>query len=301
MSRPGPPCGPVDGRRGRTGGAPGRWGRSRGTGAVLVVVVVVVAVVVAGPWLLPDPDRADFAALLAGPSPAHPLGTDQLGRDLLARTLHGGRVTVGLSLLAVALTAAAGIAVGALAAATGAFGRVLMRVVDVLAAIPVVLFGLVAAVTLGPGGASLLVAVTAIAWTPFARQTHLLALAERERDYVTAAVALGAGPVRVLLRHVGPNLAPPLLAHACVRFAGTLLTISGLSFLGLGIQPPTAEWGAMVAEGRQYLFSAPQVVLVPSAAVVLTAATALVWGRRRERGAAPGESTRAVRPGTVQT
>ncbi|MEQ3550297.1 ABC transporter permease [Pseudonocardia nematodicida] len=251
-----------------------------GTAAAIVVVALVLLI---GPLLLPEPDRADFADLLAGPSSSHPLGTDQLGRDVLARLVHGGRLTIGLSLFAVLATGVAGVAVGMLAAATGGPGRLLMRLVDVLAAIPVVLFGLVAAVALGPGTASLLVAVTAIAWTPFARQTFLLVRAERGRDYVTAAVALGAGPVRVLVHHVGRNLVPPLAAHACVRFASTLLTVSGLSFLGLGIQPPTAEWGAMVAEGREYLFTAPHVVLVPSVAVVLTAGTALSWGRRWDR------------------
>ncbi|MER7436463.1 ABC transporter permease [Pseudonocardia alni] len=233
--------------------------------------------------LLPDPDAVDFAGMLAGPSAAHPLGTDQLGRDLLARTVHGGRLTVGLALSAVLVTGVSGVAVGSLAVVAGPVGRAAMRVVDVLAAIPVVLFGLLAAVALGPGVGSLLVAVTVIAWTPFARQAYLLALAERQREYVTAAVALGAGPGRVLTRHVARNLVPPLAAHACVRFASTLLTVSGLSFLGLGVQPPTAEWGAMVAEGREYLFGAPQVVLVPSLAVVLTAGTALWWGRRWER------------------
>lgn len=256
----------------------------RGTRRAGVAVVALAAVLlVVAPLLVPDPHRADFAGLLAGPSPAHPLGTDQLGRDLLARLVHGARLTIGLSVFAVLLTGVVGVAVGMAAAATGAFGRLVMRFVDVLAAIPVVLFGLLAAVALGPGTASLLVAVTAIAWTPFARQAYLLTLAERGREYVTAAVALGASPAWVLRRHVARNLLPPLAAHACVRFAGTLLTISGLSFLGLGVQPPTAEWGAMVAEGREYLFTAPLVVLVPSVAVVLTAGAALWWGRRWDR------------------
>ncbi|SFM61094.1 peptide/nickel transport system permease protein [Pseudonocardia ammonioxydans] len=266
--------------RPRTGRTPPRAVAAAG------VVLVVLTFLVICPLLVADPDRADFAGLLAGPSAGHPLGTDQLGRDLLARLVHGGRLTIGLSLFAVLVTGAAGVSVGMAAAATGAFGRVVMRFVDVLAAIPVVLFGLVAAVALGPGAASLLVAVTAIAWTPFARQAYLLTLAERDREYVTAAVSLGAGPVRVLAGHVGRNVLPPLAAHACVRFASTLLTVSGLSFLGLGVQPPTAEWGAMVAEGREYLFTAPHVVLVPSVAVVLTAGTALWCGRRWERAGA---------------
>lgn len=251
--------------------------------AALVPVGLVALVLLAGTAELPDPSAVDFGALLAGPSAAHPLGTDQLGRDLLARLVAGGRLTIGLSVLTVLVTGTAGIAVGLAAAATGPFGRAVMRLVDVLAALPVVLFGLLAAVALGPGVGSLIVAIWLIGWTPFARQAYLLAVAESGREYVDAAVALGASPTRVLVRHVGRNVAPPLLAHACVRFAGTLLTVSGLSFLGLGVQPPTAEWGAMVAEGREYLFAAPQVVVVPSVAVVLTAGTVQWWGRRWDR------------------
>jgi peptide/nickel transport system permease protein len=246
----------------------------------LVVAAAVLLVLLAGPALLPDPDAVDFAGLLAGPSAAHPLGTDQLGRDLLSRVVAGGRLTVGISVATVVVTSAVGTAVGFLAASAGRVGRAVMRLVDVSAALPVVLFGLLTAVVLGPGIGSLLVAMWAIGWTPMARQAYLLAVAESGREYVDAAVALGAGRGRVLVVEIGPNVAPPLLAHTRVRFAGTLLTVSGLSFLGLGVQPPTAEWGAMVAEGREYLFAAPQVVLVPAVAVVLVAGVVLWWGRR---------------------
>ncbi|MFP5019561.1 ABC transporter permease [Pseudonocardia phyllosphaerae] len=249
----------------------------------VAVTAVVLPVLLLGPLLLPDPDAVDFGALLAGPSAAHPLGTDQLGRDLLARLVDGGRLTIGLSAVTVLLTGLFGVLVGLVAAAAGAAGRVVMRFVDVLAALPVVLFGLLTAVALGPGVLSLVLAVGLIGWTPFARQAYALAVTESVRDYVGAAVALGAGPVRVLALHVGRNVVPPLLAHAAVRFAGTLLTVSGLSFLGLGVQPPTPEWGAMVAEGREYLFAAPRVVLVPSIAVVLTAGAVLWWGRRADQ------------------
>ncbi|WP_226358097.1 ABC transporter permease [Pseudonocardia sp. ICBG601] len=185
------------------------WWVAAGVAALLVVGPVPMLVPAGLLWVpLPDPDAVDFAGMLAGPSAAHPLGTDQLGRDLLARTVHGGRLTVGLALSAVLVTGVVGVAVGSLAAVAGPVGRAVMRVVDVLAAIPVVLFGLLAAVALGPGVGSLLVAVTVIAWTPFARQAYLLALAERQREYVTAAVALGAGPGRVLTRHVARNLVP---------------------------------------------------------------------------------------------
>jgi peptide/nickel transport system permease protein len=164
--------------------------------------------------------------------------------------------------------------------------RALIRVADLLAALPTILVGLIAAAVLGPGLPSVLAAVCLVGWTPFARQAHHLTVRESGRDYVTAARSLGAGRVRVLARHILPNISGPLLAHVYLRFAGTLLTVSGLSFLGLGAQPPTPEWGAMVAEGRDYLFTAPHLVLAPAAAVVLVATWATVAGRRAERRSA---------------
>ncbi|SDE84001.1 ABC transporter permease [Pseudonocardia oroxyli] len=250
-----------------------------------VACAAAAGVLVVLPFLLPHPDVPDFAAILAPPSAAHPLGTDQLGRDVAARMVAGARLTLGLSVAAVLLTGLFGVAVGLLAGASkGPFGAVLVRTADLLAALPTVLFGLLAAVVLGPGVPALLVAVCAVGWTPFARQAHLLTVRETGREYVEGVVALGATRARVLAVHVSRNIAPPLVAHACLRFASTLLTVSGLSFLGLGVQPPTAEWGAMVAEGREYLFAAPHVVLVPSVAVVLTAAAATVLGRRLSGG-----------------
>ncbi|WP_305789658.1 ABC transporter permease [Symbioplanes lichenis] len=234
--------------------------------------------VLGGPFFLPDPVAADFGAILAGPSPAHLLGTDQLGRDVLARLLVGARLTLGLTASTLAVTAAAGTLLGLVAGWTGA--RVLVRLADILAALPTILLGLLTAAVLGPGTASIAVAIGAVGWTPFTRQAYHLTVREAGRDYVTAARSLGAGPARVLIRHIAPNIAAPLVAHLCTRFAGTLLTVSGLSFLGLGVQPPAPEWGAMVADGRAYLVSAPHLVLAPAAAVVLTATLATVLGRR---------------------
>lgn len=247
-------------------------------------VAGVVAVLAGAPLLLPDPVATDFAAILDPPSAAHPLGTDHLGRDVLARLVDGARLTLGISALSVLVTGSVGIALGLAAGyRDGAAARVLLRFVDVLAGLPIVLFGLLAAVVLGPGLGSLLAAVWLVGWTPFARQTYQLTVAEAGRDHVRAATALGAGVPRILVHHIGRNIAPPLVAHACARFAGTLLAVSGLSFLGLGVAPPTPEWGAMVAEGREYLFAAPHVVLAPSLAVVAVAGLALTAGRRLDR------------------
>jgi peptide/nickel transport system permease protein len=120
-------------------------------------------------------------------------------------------------------------------------------------------------------------------WSPFARLAHHLTVRERAREYVEGAVALGAGGVRIAVRHVLPNALRPLVAHACMRFANVLLSIAGLSFLGLGVQPPTPEWGVMLAEGRQFMFSAPELVLLPAAAIVVAATIVTVLGRRLER------------------
>lgn len=248
------------------------WGR-----AAFVLSAVGLFVV----FVRPDPLRVDYSAILASPSVAHPLGTDQLGRDVAARLIAGARLTLGLTAGTVLVTAVVGTAIGTLAGYHGS--RAALRIADLLAALPAVLIGLFAAAVLGPGLPSIVAAVCLVGWTPFARQAYHLTVRESARDYVTAARMLGAGPGRILTRHVGPNVAAPLIAHVCLRFAGTLLTVSGLSFLGLGVQPPTPEWGAMVADARAYLFSAPHLVLAPAAAVVLTAATATLLGRRLSR------------------
>jgi peptide/nickel transport system permease protein len=166
-----------------------------------------------------------------------------------------------------------------------AVGQAFQRLIDVLVSIPAIVVGLVvvAADDDPPGMGTLLLAVVLVGWTPFARLTFQLALAERGREYVEGAVALGAGTGRIVFRHVLPNLLRPLGAHVCLRFANVLLSIAGLSFLGLGAQPPTPEWGAMLAEGRQYMFVAPQLVLLPALAVVGSALAVTMFGRYLER------------------
>lgn len=247
--------------------------------AVAVVAVVVIA------WLLPlDAVATDLTARFAAPSLAHPLGTDHLGRDVLARLVDGTPISVGLTAVALAVSAVLGTAGGVLSGyAGGAAAGLVQRAVDVLAAIPTIVVGLVIAAVREPGTGTLLLAVLVTGWAPFARLAHHLTLRERAREYVEGAVAIGAGPVRIAVRHVLPNALRPLLAHGCVRFANVLLSIAGLSFLGLGVQPPTPEWGVMLAEGRQFMFSAPQLVLLPAVAVVAAATCVTVLGRRLER------------------
>lgn len=280
-------AGVLAGRR-RAGNVPVPGPRTLRLGGIALLGVLVVCA------LLPlDPTANDLAHRFAGPSAEHPLGTDQLGRDLLARLAVGARVSVGFTVVALAACAVLGTGLGVLAGWAGRVaGQLFQRTVDVLVAIPAVLVGLVVVAASGgaPGWWSLLVALVVTGWTPFARLTYQLVVRERSRGYVEGAVAVGAGPGRIAVRHVLPNLARPLGTHLCLRFANVLLTVAGLSFLGLGPQPPTPEWGAMLAEGRQYLFVAPQLVVLPAAAVVGTALLVSALGRGLERSRVTGPS-----------
>jgi peptide/nickel transport system permease protein len=247
--------------------------------------VAVVVLAVAAAWLLPlDGLATDLTDRFAAPSLAHPLGTDHLGRDVLARLVDGAWISVGLTGVALAVCTVLGTAAGLLSGyAGGVVAGLLQRAVDVLVAIPAIVVGLVIAAVGGPGTGTLLLAVLVTGWSPFARLAHHLTVRERAREYIEGAVAIGAGPVRIAVRHVLPNALRPLVAHACVRFANVLLSIAGLSFLGLGVQPPTPEWGVMLAEGRQFMFLAPQLVLLPATAIVVAATFITVLGRRLER------------------
>jgi peptide/nickel transport system permease protein len=225
-----------------------------------------------------------LAHRFAAPSLAHPLGTDQLGRDLAARILRGTRISVGLTLLALVLVAAIGTAAGLAAGLRGGIAaRALQTAIDVLVAIPTVVFGLILAAALRPGLLTLLVAVLIAGWTPFARLAYQLGRKEAGAGYVAAAVALGAGNWHIVVRDILPNLSRPLAVHACLRFANVLLIFAGLSFLGLGAQPPTPEWGAMLSGGLRYLYIAPRLMLAPMVGIVLVALAATALGRVLDR------------------
>lgn len=229
-----------------------------------------------------DP-TAISAGRLRPPSWASPLGTDHLGRDVLARLLHGASLTLGFAGAALAACLLIGTLAGAAAAAARpGLGAGLLRVVDVLVAVPTVVTALLITALLRPGTTTMLLAVLVSGWTPFARLTHDVCRRLLAAEFVEAAKAAGATRSRILLRHVLPNAARPLLAHACLRFANTMLLVAGLSFLGLGAQPPTPEWGAMLAQAQPYAERAPVLVAVPAAAIVSTAFGAVLLGRRME-------------------
>ena len=237
----------------------------------LALLVVFGAAALLAPLLTPyDPAATTPSLRLAGPSPQHPLGTDNLGRDTLSRLLFGSRWSLGTAALATALIMTIGLAVGSLAGYYG--GRlddVVVLVVDVLLAFPSLVLALAIVGTLGPGIVNVMLGLVSVWWVGYARIVRGLVLATRERQFVEAARCLGARDRRLIVRHILPNVLPHVVVLATLEMGGLILGISGLSFLGLGAQPPTPEWGAMLNDGRAFLFSAPQLMLYPGLAISL--------------------------------
>jgi peptide/nickel transport system permease protein len=224
-----------------------------------------------GPWLAPhDPNVQLLAQRLAGPSWSHPLGLDELGRDILARLLMGARVSLFVGISVVFISAVVGIALGAAAGyAGGRIDNALGRVMDVLLAFPGILLAIALVAVLGPSLTNVVLALVVIGWVGYARLVRGQVLKIRELEYVQAARALGAPVSRVLLRHVIPAAMPAVIVQATIGMAGSIIAEASLSFLGLGVQPPTPSWGTMLDAGRAHLFDAPHLTVFPGVAIAL--------------------------------
>ncbi|MCL4839325.1 MAG: ABC transporter permease [Thermoanaerobaculia bacterium] len=249
------------------------WRRRRPPRDALVGGALVAALALAAllaPWLAPfDPAEQRLEQRLEGPSAAHPLGLDELGRDVLSRLLHGARVSLLVGLSVVFLAGLLGGAAGALAGwSGGAMDAALMRLADVVLAFPGILLAIALVGVLGPALEHLIAALVAIGWVGYARLLRAQVLAWREREFVLAGRALGLPPWRLLLRHLLPNALPPFLVQVSLGMAGAILAEASLSFLGLGIQPPTPSWGAMINAGRGHLLDAPHLTLFPGLAIL---------------------------------
>ncbi len=225
------------------------------------------------PLLAPhDPNAVDVLRKFAPPSAKFPLGTDHLGRDVLSRLLYGARLSIGTAVAATLGISLLGLLLGMLAGYLGGFvDTVISRVVDVLLAFPSFLLALAATGVLGPGLRNLMLAVVAVSWAGYARIVRGSVLAEREKAYVEAARATGVSGWHILWRHLLRNIVGPVVVLTTLDMGAILLGISALSFLGLGVKPPTPEWGAMLSEGRSYLGQAPNMMLFPGAAIFLMA------------------------------
>ncbi len=215
-----------------------------------------------------NPIRGDLLATSQPPGPGHPLGTDDIGRDVLARILYGGRYTMGLAALAALAAAGIGLVAGVGSGYYGgALEAVIMRVTDVLLAFPVFLLALALMAAVGPGLFNIVVVLSASHTPRYARLMRGVVLQQKALDYVQAARATGAGDGRILLRHVLPNCLSAGLVYATFD-AGTMLTaLAGLSFLGVGVQPPAPDWGLMLTDARQYIYSVPWAAIFPGLAI----------------------------------
>lgn len=239
------------------------------SGALLTIVLIVVAL--AAPLLAPfDPNAQDTIRRLEAPSRAHPLGLDDLGRDVLSRILYGARVSLRVGFSVVLIAAAIGIALGSIAGYFGgAIDVTIMRICDILLAFPGILLAIALVAVLGPSLNNVILALATIGWVGYARLVRGQVLKVREMEYVTAAKALGARSPRVIVLHVLPNVINPVIVMATLGLAGAILSEAALSFLGLGVQPPTPSWGAMLTSGRQYLGIANHLAIYPGIAIML--------------------------------
>ena len=220
-------------------------------GAGIVFIWILIAIM--APWLTPyQPDFVDVANRLQPPSWTHWLGTDALGRDVLTRLLFGARVSLTTAFVVVILGATFGTLVGGVAAyARGRTEGAIMRLNDLVLCFPPIILALAIAAALGIGTFNTMVAMLVVWWPKFARLAHSLVLVQRSQEYVEAAIVMGFGPGRILLRHIIPNSIGPLIVLVTLDLGNAIMTFAGLSFLGLGVVPPTPEWGSMVAEGRE--------------------------------------------------
>jgi peptide/nickel transport system permease protein len=220
--------------------------------AGLVVLIAIALAAVIGPFISPyDPESIDFKAKNEGPSWSHPLGTDDLGRDQLTRMLYGGRVSLGVALAAVAVSSTVGVAIGALAGFTGGLiDNLLMRLVDIAYAMPGLFVVILVMTLVGPSMTSIIVTIGLLRWMGTARLVRAGFLTLKEQEFVEAARALGTPAWRIMVRHILPNTLSPIIVASTLGIAGSILTESALSFLGLGFQPPTATWGRMLAEAQ---------------------------------------------------
>jgi peptide/nickel transport system permease protein len=240
------------------------------TGLALVLGLFVLALL--APWLSPyDPDLIDLKQVLMPPSPSHLLGTDTLGRDVLSRIIFGSRVSLLVGFVAVGIATLIGLVVGSVAGYyAGVVDQVLMRLVDLMLCIPTLFLILAVIAGLGPSIWNIMVVIGLTSWMGVARLVRAELLSLREREFVAAARALGATDARLILRHLLPNALVPVMVSATLMVAGAILTESALSFLGLGVQPPTPSWGNILTAGQANIEIAWWLSLFPGLAILIT-------------------------------
>ncbi len=251
----------------------------------LAVVALWALAALLGPWLPLSPDTIHLPRILQPPGAGSLLGYDDLGRSLAARVVSGAQTSFLVALWVVAISASLGTALGATSAYLGgAWDQVIVRIIDIFLAFPGILLAIALAGILGPGIDNVVLALSVVGWVGFARLARAQVLSLKQREHVQAARVLGAGPLRILYRHLLPLILAPLIVEASFGVAGVVIAEAGLSFLGLGVQPPAASWGSMIRDGARYLLVAPHMVMVPGVALALVVlAVNLLGDRLRDR------------------
>lgn len=243
-------------------------------------VVFIVAVAVLGPFILSaDPYHSNMKESLLAPSAAHWFGTDKLGRDCFTRIIYGARVSLSMTMVTVALISCGGTLIGIIAAYCGGkVDTVLMRITDMMMAFPGIVLAIAIAGVLGGSVVNTVLALAIVGWTKYARLGRSLTLKLKQSDFISAAVTNGTRPIPLLTRHIVPNIFPLVVVTAAMDIGSMIMEIAGLSFLGFGAQPPTAEWGLMLNEGRQVLQTAPWAMIFPGLAILVVVSTFNLWG-----------------------
>jgi len=250
------------------------WRRLKRNRAAIVggiIVLLFVATAILAPWLSPyHPNEGDLTKRLKAPDREHLLGTDPLGRDILSRVIYGARISLQIQIVAVVIAMFVGTILGMVGGYYGGtFDNLIMRLMDILLAFPGIFLAIAIIAVLGPGLTNLMLAAGIYSIPQFARIVRGSVLSLKEKEFVEAARAVGEKDFNILFRYLLPNSMAPIIVQTTLRMATVLLTASGLSFLGLGVQPPTPEWGAMLSNARAYLITAPHVATVPGLAIML--------------------------------
>lgn len=237
----------------------------------LVIIVVMIILALLAPYISPYPyEAADFKNRYATPSAEHWFGTDELGRDIFSRLLYGSRYSLRIGLISVAISAIGGIFFGALAGYFGgAVDNVIMRLLDVLQAMPGIVLAIAISAALGPGLTNSVIALSISSIPGYARMTRASILNVRKMEYLEAATSINCSNARIIWKHVLPNALSPLIVQATMGIAGAIMGAAMLSFIGLGVQPPTPEWGAMLSAGRNYLRDYPHLCIFPGVMIMM--------------------------------
>ena len=238
----------------------------------MLILFLLVFIAIFAPFIAPhDPVDQELKKRLSPPSSEYPLGTDHLGRCILSRLLYGARISLPIAMMVVGITFAIGVTTGAISGYLGGIAdEIIMRIVDVFLTFPGLILALGIIAALGPGLFNAMIALVIVGWAGYTRIVRGSVLAVKEKEFVEGARGLGASDSYILVRHILPNVIAPVIPMAMLGMGYVILAVAGLSFLGLGAQPPTPEWGAMLNDGRVFMRSAPQLMIFPGLAIMIT-------------------------------